>query len=578
MRVELGSGIRRVVQAILAAGVVLAALTASALGQEELETSAPTQAPIQRVVPARKPFRAARLTYLEGKISVAQANSSAKDTAIINMPLVEGSVISSGDDGQAEIEFEDGSLARITPNSGISLVNLSSDSNGNYRTRIAVLGGLAYLELRAGTKYQYSVDAGGDVISPIENATVRVNFDEAPATIAVLDGSAHISGSKSSPEADANAGQTVRIGDGSDGGTYVVQGAVSPESWDQWNEERDTIAAAEAGSQTDARSKYAGDQGYGWSDLDANGNWYNVPGQGEVWQPEIAAADQNSAQDSADGQDSFDPYGYGSWAWTPAGYTWVSAYGWGWLPYRCGQWSYWDGFGWGWQPGISCGVYGFGGYGYGSIGFNIGHPRGDWHRPHRPIAGSDGRHPIVRLHGGPIPVAPVHTFGGQNPDTPTKTIAGHTVTPLQPIGGGYTPRGGTAIGWGLQRDYPINTATHEPVTGVTPSHSAPVASVGVRAPWQPASPGTPHSHMVPVTPGMAYPPQRAYQGGNSTSVPLQINRPAPIERPSAPVQIQRSSPPPVQHSAPVPAPAPRSAPAPSAPASHSAPAASPHSK
>ena len=95
------------------------------------------------------------------------------------MPLVEGTVISAGADGQAEIEFEDGSLARITPNSGLSLVNLSVDSSGTYQTRIALLGGLSYLELRAGTKYVYSVDAGGDIISPIENATIRVKFRRA---------------------------------------------------------------------------------------------------------------------------------------------------------------------------------------------------------------------------------------------------------------------------------------------------------------------------------------------------------------------------------------------------------------
>ena len=71
------------------------------------------------------------------------------------------------------------------------------------------------------------------------------------------------------------------------------------------------------------------------ADLDANGSWYNVPGQGQVWQPTIA-------EDT-----DFDPYGYGSWvAYPSVGYVWASGYPWGWTPFHCGHWSYWNGFGW----------------------------------------------------------------------------------------------------------------------------------------------------------------------------------------------------------------------------------------
>jgi ferric-dicitrate binding protein FerR (iron transport regulator) len=529
---------------LLSAVIGLAAwFPATAHGQDQpAAQDQPAQAVSQAPPPAgsqpgahtRRPFRSARLTYVQGDVASEQANSQAKDQAALNMPVVEGTVISAGDDGQAEIEFEDGSLVRLTPNSAVSLLNLSVDSSGNYQTRIALLGGLAYFELRARTKYQYSVDAGGDVITPVENATIRVNFDEPPAVIAVLDGSAHVeTAGGAGSGADANAGQTVRVEAASEGGGYLVKAAISPESWDNWNEDRDEAAASEANSQTDVRSKYAGDQGYGWSDLDANGNWYEFPGQRDVWQP-----------DGGD-QDGFDPYGYGSWVWAGGGYVWASGYGWGWLPYRCGSWNYWDGFGWGWSPAYSCGAYGFEGGGFYAINIGIV-PRG-YRKPGRPLPGPGRIHPIV-TRGNPLPARPIHTVG-----TP-RVFAGKTVLPIEPVGGGgYTPRGGSAVGWGLRRDYPVDRTTHEPVNGVVATHTAAAPAYGnARVPWQPAQTRQPGQRpgSASETPGRqpAYAP-RPGPGGTARQAPVVRQPPAP--RPAAAPPAQHSAPP-ASHSSPSP--------------------------
>ncbi len=76
------------------------------------------------------------------------------------MPLVQGLRLTTGDDGQAEIEFEDGSLVRMTPNSTLSLDNLSVDGSGNFQTQLALVRGLIYAELRAASKYSYRLYAG----------------------------------------------------------------------------------------------------------------------------------------------------------------------------------------------------------------------------------------------------------------------------------------------------------------------------------------------------------------------------------------------------------------------------------
>ena len=298
------------------------------------------------------PARMARLTFVEGEVRIARQKDTPGDPAQLNMPVVQGQAIVTGVDGQAELEFEDGSVARVTPNSFLYLTRLAADSGGQFETHLALASGLAYFELRAAPHVAYSVAAAGNVITPVENTTFRVHLDEPPAAIAIFDGAAHVE-RQDGYGVDLRSGETFRS-DVSSLGRYFLTPEIAPDTWDQWNESRDQAAADATSAQTRVREGYAGTEGYGWSDLDASGSWYNVPGQGQVWQPQ--------GGDSVD----FDPYGNGSWVWYPSsGYLWASSYSWGWTPFRCGGWSYWDSFGWGWAPNAGCGGFGFAGFGFG---------------------------------------------------------------------------------------------------------------------------------------------------------------------------------------------------------------------
>lgn len=396
----------------------------------------------------------ARLTSTEGTVHIDRAGDTTGDVAVLNMPLIEGSTVVTGQDGQAEVEFEDGSLARLTPNSTLMLAQIGGASG----TQLALAGGLAYFELRAAPSISYTVLAAGDRLHPTENATVRISLDEPPPAIAVLDGTMQVE-RPGSYATEVRAGETFRADVNGEGRYFLMQG-VTPDTWDSWNEMRDQQAADAAARQTDARGGYAGDNGYGWSDLDANGTWYDAGPQGQVWQP------------SGGGDAGFDPYGNGNWVWYPtAGYVWASAYPWGWTPFRCGSWSYWGGFGWGWAPAGNCVSFGFGG-GYGGGGLvNIRlAPRGyPVHRPPSPTR--PGLHPIVPVHGDTLLRTSSLTGG-------PRTINGIRATPLQGTALGYTMRGGSAIGAGLLRDYPMARGTRAPVLGVRPGEGR-VSSSGL---------------------------------------------------------------------------------------------------
>ena len=521
--------------------------------------------------------RAARLTYLQGTVTIKQADNTASDPAQLNLPLLAGVQLATGEDGQAEVEFEDGSVVRLTPNSVLFLDNLTVESGGVFTTDLSLLHGLAYLELRATTQYRYTLNAGGDILSPVENATVRVDFDQSPAIFAVLDGTAHVerqSGPDSDPanagfQADVRAGESLRA-DATDSNRYFLTQVIAGESWDRWNEDLDKAAAAEAADSTEVRNNYAGAQGYGWSDLDANGSWYDVPGQGPVWQPQVAVVDAG-----------FDPYGNGAWVSYPGtGYVWASGYSWGWTPYRCGNWSYFTGFGWGWAPGSGCGGRGWG-FAAGGRPVNVGHAPYGYQLLHIPVAGRSPARPILPIRLTSSAPRSIPSDPGEHGP---RRIAGVTVAPIEPVRRGFNP-GGEVVGSSLRRDYPVDSRSRTPVLGLAATRPAVVHTYPGQRPAaerpdtaeRPAMGDRPVSMHPPYT-GQSYPAReqsRPVQGVRSEPSSPQIQRPVPQSAPP-----QRSSSPPAEHptySQPAPShptysPPPASAPAPAHPASSSSPA------
>lgn len=73
------------------------------------------------------------------------------------------------------------------------------------------------------------------------------------------------------------------------------------------------------------------------SELSWNGEWIDTPEYGTVWHPTRVSG-------------SWQPYSYGRWAWTTAGWAWVSEEPFGWAVYHYGRWAFTPA-GWLWIPG-----------------------------------------------------------------------------------------------------------------------------------------------------------------------------------------------------------------------------------
>lgn len=75
-----------------------------------------------------------------------------------------------------------------------------------------------------------------------------------------------------------------------------------------------------------------------YDSLDPYGQWVDVGDYGYCWHPRGVDND-------------WSPYSDGYWAYTDAGWTWVSYEEWGWATYHYGRWVRVVGYGWVWRPG-----------------------------------------------------------------------------------------------------------------------------------------------------------------------------------------------------------------------------------
>jgi len=462
-----------------------------------------------------QPARAVRLSYVDGQVKLALGNQVLADQAVANTPLFEGTELTTADNGKAEIQFEDGSVVRIAPDTSLTLgvlrgAGTSADAEMTLNT------GLAYFEFQGGGQAgQMSVHFGSSVATSSGFTVLRVAMDAPPGGLAVFSGNAHLQTAASnaaSPVAvDLHGGENIALNP-ADPSQYSVAESIEPNSWDAWNSDRDQALTAEAAAQTGASTNLGETQNPAWNDLDANGNWYDVPGQGYVWSPYDAA------------NAGFDPYGNGSWMYTPGyGYVWASGYPWGYMPFQCGAWNFYNGFGWGWAPGMGgCRPWwGLGFYGGPNIGFA---PIG--YRPiPRPLP------PHGPIGHRPIPVIPVNrrmAFASTSLPARDKntqvTIAGSTVQPIRPLPSrsmdareAFTSQGNRAtpgvVGAGT------NGSWVNPRSGYTSSHPAGQAV--------PPPSYTPRPAPATHSPAPSYSPPRSSSSGGGSSHPSSGSAPHP---------------------------------------------------
>jgi len=273
--------------------------------------------------------RIVRLSDVQGTVQIDKNTGLGFENAFLNLPVTQGTQLKTAANGRAEVEFEDGSTLRLTPNSSIEFSTLGLSDSGKRISVINLVAGMAYVNWLG--KDDFSLNFSNEKIALDHAAHFRVDTSTQAANLSVFKGDVEVEG----PAAKVMvAKKKTATFDATDNDKYTLANNIPNAALDAWDKEAITYHDQYARNNSSS-SPY----GYGLSDLNYYGAYNNVPGYGMMWQPYFTGA-------------GWDPFMDGAWGFYPGmGYMFASAYPWGWLPYRYGNWMFVPGFGWMWQPG-----------------------------------------------------------------------------------------------------------------------------------------------------------------------------------------------------------------------------------
>jgi hypothetical protein len=278
--------------------------------------------------------RIVRLSSVEGSVQVDRNTGQGFEKAFLNMPITQGNSVRTGSDGRAEVEFEDGSAIRLTPNSIMAFPELSLRDSGTKYSVAGLQQGTVYGDFKGDKNAEFVVNFGRESVPVTKAAHVRIDMADAEAELAVFKGSVTVEGPSGRVDVDKKHEVTFDLADND---RYTLAKNFEEDPYDTWDKQQEQYHDQYMASNYSTYSPYA----YGTSDLNYYGNFFYVPGYGTVWQPYFTGS-------------GWDPFMNGAWLWYPGyGYNWVSAYPWGWTPYHYGSWIFAPGYGYVWQPGGS---------------------------------------------------------------------------------------------------------------------------------------------------------------------------------------------------------------------------------
>jgi hypothetical protein len=270
-------------------------------------------------------MRLARLSYLEGHVSYQHSSDVDWSAASVNFPLEPGDRLYTGQDGRAEIQFDDGSIFRLAENTDLEVLSLKDEL-----IQVRMLVGLA--TLTATGNVDFEIDTPAAAFSTLRKGVYRFDVIENGDSDAVVR-KGELEAANNSFSRRIESGELLHVRVGGDGSPSLSR-YNRRDQWDEWNDRRNADMQAYASRNHLPENVYIGA-----SDLDRYGRWVEVDTYGRAWVPSSVDA-------------YWSPYSVGRWCYRPFyGWTWVSYETWGWLPYHYGRWHRSASFGWCWIPG-----------------------------------------------------------------------------------------------------------------------------------------------------------------------------------------------------------------------------------
>src|SRR5580692_6529634 len=89
--------------------------------------------------------RIVRLSDVHGTVQIDKNSGLGFENAFVNLPITQGTQLRTRENGRAEVEFEDGSTLRVTPNTTIDFSRLGLSDAGKRVSALDLVEGRAYV-------------------------------------------------------------------------------------------------------------------------------------------------------------------------------------------------------------------------------------------------------------------------------------------------------------------------------------------------------------------------------------------------------------------------------------------------
>ena len=261
------------------------------------------------------PGRVARLSYLNGHVSLQPSGEDQWTDASTNYVVTTGDRLYTDQGSRAELEIGPFTM-HMQQTTDLTIVNL----NDRILQVGLTQGSIRLTVFDLPPENSVEIDTPNGALTVLRPGWYRVDSDPNTGStlVSVNSGSLQVNGEGVSQT--VNARQAVKL-TGADPVQLTSMSLPNQDEFDEWCAKRDERIRSFAAAQ------YVNRYIPGVEDLDDHGRWQVTADYGPVWFPAGVAVD-------------WVPYRFGHWVWVePWGWTWVEDEAWGFCPFHYGRWA-----------------------------------------------------------------------------------------------------------------------------------------------------------------------------------------------------------------------------------------------
>lgn len=178
--------------------------------------------------------RMVRVSFAQGSVLIDQGHGNGFQRAVQNMPVTSSTRLRTGDDGLAEVEFENGSTLRLTGDTSVLFQPLQLTDKGDRISGVSILQGTIYVDVKRQKHDVFLLNIQHLHVGLDKNTHLRVTSENGEVDVAVMNGEL------TDPRTGLVIGknQSFRVNTDTNAITDVADG-VDEVATDAWDKERD---------------------------------------------------------------------------------------------------------------------------------------------------------------------------------------------------------------------------------------------------------------------------------------------------------------------------------------------------